>query len=138
MTYHAHIKPSGELLGWYNKEIHTDIPTPNVEVAEEVWQQAIEDNANFYDKKAGKFSVKDFRTKTQKLKGLKRQKRSERDAALQELLWMADRHNQQVQLGIETTLTDLQYLALLGHIQALRDYPQQPEYWLKELPKWSL
>ena len=38
---HAHIDSNGQILGWYDDEIHTSIPSPNVQVSEEVWQNAI-------------------------------------------------------------------------------------------------
>jgi hypothetical protein len=43
---HAHIDNNGQILGWYDQEIHTDIPEPNVEVSEEVWQNAIDSSHN--------------------------------------------------------------------------------------------
>ena len=58
---YAHLeKDTNKLLGWYDKEIHTTIPTPNIEVTDEVWQESISINANCYEN--GKFIVKDFRT----------------------------------------------------------------------------
>ena len=43
---YAHIDDNGQILGWYDQEIHTDIPEPNVEVSEEVWQNAIDSSHN--------------------------------------------------------------------------------------------
>jgi dGTP triphosphohydrolase len=51
---------TNKLLGWYDKEIHLEIPTPNIEVTDEVWQEALNINANCYEN--GEFVVKDFRT----------------------------------------------------------------------------
>ncbi len=51
---------TNKLLGWYTKEIHSKIPTPNIEVTDEVWQEALNINANCYEN--GKFIFKDFRT----------------------------------------------------------------------------
>ena len=56
---YAHIIDN-KLQGWYDTEIHSEIPTPNVEVTEQQWQEAININANCYED--GKFIVKDFRT----------------------------------------------------------------------------
>lgn len=53
-------KNTNKILGWYSDDIHDIIPTPNIEVSDEVWQDAININANCYEK--GKFIVKDFRT----------------------------------------------------------------------------
>ena len=55
---------TNKLLGWYDKEIHLEIPTPNIEVTDEVWQEAININANCYEN--GEFILKDFRTDKQR------------------------------------------------------------------------
>lgn len=47
-----------KLLGWYSPDIHTHIPTPNIEVSDEVWNEAISKNANTYID--GKFVYKDY------------------------------------------------------------------------------
>ena len=40
MAYFAYL--DGEKIkGWYCDDVHDTIPTPNVEVTEEVWQQAL-------------------------------------------------------------------------------------------------
>lgn len=56
---YAHIE-NNKILGWYSDDIHDIIPTPNIEVTEKVWQEALNINANCYEN--GKFIVKDFRT----------------------------------------------------------------------------
>jgi hypothetical protein len=62
---YAHIEEeTGRLLGWYSHDVHGDnIPTPNVEVEESVWQSAININANCYEEDL--FIVKDFRTQAE-------------------------------------------------------------------------
>lgn len=61
---YAHInEDTGKLLGWYSKEIHETIPTPNVEVTDTKWQEALSVNANFYED--GNFIAKDLRTKAE-------------------------------------------------------------------------
>lgn len=58
---YAHLeKDLNKILGWYSEDIHSNIPTPNIEVSDEVWQEALSINANCYED--GKFIVKDFRT----------------------------------------------------------------------------
>lgn len=60
----AHLEAgTNKLLGWYDSEIHTDIPIPNIKVSEKVWQAAIDITANCYENK--KFIHKDFRTSTE-------------------------------------------------------------------------
>ena len=60
MKYTHLEEQTNKILGWYSDEIHSEIPTPNIEVTEEVWQEAININANCYEN--GEFIVKDFRT----------------------------------------------------------------------------
>ena len=58
---YAHLEyETNKLLGWYADDVHKEIPTPNTVVTEEVWQEALNINANCYEN--GKFIVKDFRT----------------------------------------------------------------------------
>lgn len=52
--------------------------------------------------------------------------RSFRDTRISAVLWMRERHADELELGKETTLTLEQYTALLTYIQALRDLPAQP------------
>lgn len=51
--------------------------------------------------------------------------RSERDTRITDILWMRERHADELELGKETTLTPERYTALLTYIQALRDIPAQ-------------
>jgi len=61
MKIFAHIATGGKLLGWYNDEIHTNIPTPNIEVSKEAWQNAI-DNGHNKVNADGSTALFDFRT----------------------------------------------------------------------------
>ena len=60
MKYSHLEENTNKLLGWYSDDIHSEIPTPNIEVTDEVWQEAININANCYEDR--KFIVKDWRT----------------------------------------------------------------------------
>ena len=42
----AHVDGSGQILGWYDPEIHNSIPEPNIQVTEEIWQNAINNSHN--------------------------------------------------------------------------------------------
>ena len=58
---YAHLEENtNKILGWYSDDVHSEIPTPIIEVDEKVWQEALNINANCYED--GKFIVKDFRT----------------------------------------------------------------------------
>ena len=51
--------------------------------------------------------------------------RAERDRRLNDSLWMAERHRDELALGRKTTLSDTEYMRLLDYHQKLRDVPQQ-------------
>ena len=96
---YAHIENgTNRLLGWYTKEIHSKIPTPNIEVTDEVWQEALNINANYYEN--GKFIVKDFRTPEEIEQEVQAQFRAERNKLLVE----ADMEiNKLVDAGLDST-----------------------------------
>lgn len=43
---YAHIDENNILLGWYDTDIHDTIPTPNVEVTQQQWQNALDNEHN--------------------------------------------------------------------------------------------
>ena len=96
---YAHLEQdTNKLLGWYSDDIHSEIPTPNIEVTDEVWQEALNINANCYEN--GEFIVKDFRTEEEILQQEQAQFRAERDVLLKE----ADIEiNKLVDLGLDST-----------------------------------
>lgn len=73
---------TNKLLGWYSDDIHSDIPTPNIEVDENDWQAALNINANCYEN--GEFIVKDFRTSEEIEQEAQAQFRAERGKLLVE------------------------------------------------------
>ncbi|MBF8730447.1 hypothetical protein IRZ59_08295 [Pseudomonas guariconensis] len=54
--------------------------------------------------------------------------RAWRDAELAGLVWLRDRHRDQVEIGVPTTLTPDQFAELLVFMQALRDWPQSEAF----------
>ena len=57
----AHINENNKLLGWYDSSIHRTIPTPNIQVTEEQWQLAINNEHNKVNSDGSTESY-DFRT----------------------------------------------------------------------------
>lgn len=81
---YAHLeKNTNKILGWYSDDIHDNIPTPNIEVNDEQWQEAININANCYEN--GKFIAKDFRTAEEIQEQEQAQFRTERNLLLIEV-----------------------------------------------------
>lgn len=82
---YAHLENNtNKLLGWYDDLVHTNIPIPNIEVADEVWQEAININANCYEN--GKFIDKDFRTEEEKINEFQYLFRFNRDKLLVDIV----------------------------------------------------
>lgn len=56
------------------------------------------------------------------------QERAWRDIQVSEAVGMRDRHRDQLEIDVETTLTAEQFKELLVFMQALRDWPQSPDF----------
>lgn len=54
--------------------------------------------------------------------------RAWRDGVLTSAAWLRDRHRDQLEIGAPTTLSAEQFEGLLVFMQALRDWPQSPEF----------
>jgi hypothetical protein len=63
---YAHVTKGNKLLGWYTDEIHDEIPTPNIQVTDDQWQAALENNYNKINSD-GTGSTEDFRTEAEKV-----------------------------------------------------------------------
>lgn len=59
---------------------------------------------------------------------LESQERAWRDEELSAVLWMRERHRDQLEISEVTTLTAEQFNELLVYMQALRDWPQSPNF----------
>lgn len=57
------MKKKKTLLGYYDDEIHDTIPTPNIEISDEDWLRALNENANSVDTKNKKTSQDRDKTK---------------------------------------------------------------------------
>ncbi|MFV2947111.1 phage tail assembly chaperone [Pseudomonas japonica] len=66
--------------------------------------------------------------------------RSWRDAELSRVAWLRDRHRDESDMQLQTTLTVEQFAALLAYMQLLRDWPQAPAFphtaQRPETPNW--
>lgn len=54
--------------------------------------------------------------------------RTWRDAELSSVIWLRDRHRDQLDIGSDTTLGSDQFAELLLYMQALRDWPQSADF----------
>lgn len=56
------------------------------------------------------------------------QERGWRDDELSSVMWLRERHRDQLEVEAPTTLTVEQFKELLLYIQTLRDWPQSPDF----------
>lgn len=63
-----------------------------------------------------------------------------RDAEIASLKWLVDRHREQCDIGIPTTISPEQFSQLLVYTQSLRDWPASPDFPQQkerpEAPSW--
>lgn len=59
---YAHYDNNNKLLGWYDKDIHLDIPTPFIELTDAEWKTAVSNSANYVDIINNKVIFKDDRS----------------------------------------------------------------------------
>ncbi|MGF7441511.1 hypothetical protein [Campylobacter concisus] len=50
MKYAHYDKNTNEILGFYDDAIHNNVPSPNIKLTDEQWQEAIRINANYIEK----------------------------------------------------------------------------------------
>ncbi|MGO4364523.1 phage tail assembly chaperone [Pseudomonas sp. PAB10] len=56
------------------------------------------------------------------------QERAWRDAELQSIQWLRDRHRDELELSVKASLSAEQYAELLTYLQLLRDWPASPDF----------
>ena len=62
---YAHIDENNKLLGFYDNEVHSEIPEPKIQLTKEQWQNALDNNHNKINSD-GTSETFDFRTDEEK------------------------------------------------------------------------
>ena len=73
MKYAHYDEKEKTLLGYYDDEIHDTIPTPNIEISDEDWLRALNENANSVDMKNKKLVRIETQPKRDELAELEKQ-----------------------------------------------------------------
>ena len=58
MKYVNYDKKTNEILGYYDSEIHKNIPTPSIEISDEQWARAVSDGATHINPETKAFGTK--------------------------------------------------------------------------------
>ena len=73
MKYAHYDEKEKTILGYYDDEIHNDIPEPNIEISDEDWLRALNENANSVDMKNKKLVRIETQPKRDELVELEKQ-----------------------------------------------------------------
>lgn len=92
------------------------------------WKNANGGNLISVSLGGGQYRLEEYKEPEKTTEELAQEKRAERDSTINAILWRVERYNQQKQLGIETTDSESEYIAILQYIQYLRDLPEQAEF----------
>ena len=84
----AHIDNNNQLLGWYDTDMHSIIPEPNINVSNEQWQIAIDNNHNKVNND-GSTEIFDFRSVVERFNQSMDNLRSQRNLLLAETDYLA-------------------------------------------------
>ena len=112
----------------YIAGLHGSMPADAVEISEDLYLSVIGNPAS------GKARAHDDRglpyliDAPVQLPDLQAQEREWRDSELITATGMRDRHRDQLEIEVETTLPAEQFKELLLYMQALRDWPQSPDF----------
>ncbi|WP_236183736.1 phage tail assembly chaperone [Pseudomonas protegens] len=112
----------------YIPGLHAAIPADAVEISEELYLSAIGNPAfgkiRAHDEQGLPYLV----DAPEALPDPVAQEREWRDAELASVIWLRERHRDQLEVEAPTTLTGEQFKELLVYVQALRNWPQFPDF----------
>lgn len=112
----------------YVKGIHEEFPADVVDITDKLYKEVIanppRNKVRMHDEKGLPYLVDAPVLAPDPVA----QEREWRDAALASVMWLRERHRDQVEIKVPTTLTTEQFEELLVYIQALRDWPQSPAF----------
>ena len=71
MKYARYDEKTNEILGYYDDEIHKNIPTPSISISDEIWRRAVQTNATHIDPLTLELSVKERKLDIEYLRSAK-------------------------------------------------------------------
>lgn len=108
----------------YLRGMHASMPADAVEITDELYMAVIGNPAlgkvRAHDAKGLPYLV----DAPEVAPDLAAQERGWRDAELASVMWLRERHRDQLEVETPTTLASEQFKELLVYMQALRDWPQ--------------
>lgn len=127
--YYLNLAEDGRVLMRYDTVINgEDVPEGATPVTRRIFSQTLSGGkGTAYLTEAGKveFRVIDLLSPEDRAAS---DERAWRDAEVESVKWLRERHRDEVDLGLDTTLTLDHFKELLSYLQALRDWPQSSDF----------
>lgn len=125
MRRYLALNDAREVIAHLIEGVH-EIPSGAVLIDGELWYEVTQDvGCTWHLSETGALSK---RPKADFLKDPARFEREWRDAELVAVIWLRERHRDQQEIGFDTALSHEQFRSLLLYMQALRDWPQFPDF----------
>ncbi|ROL86569.1 phage tail assembly chaperone [Pseudomonas protegens] len=124
----------------YLKGLHDSIPSDAVEISNERYLSVIGNPGPGKIRAHDELGLPYLIDAPKVVPDLAAEERQWRDAELTSVMWLRERHRDQLEVEAPATLTVEQFKELLVYMQALRDWPQSPDFPQIEhrpvLPPW--
>ena len=109
-----------------NASVPDPLPTGTVSVDGDLWLRTINEvDGTWILSDDGKITKEPLPELKPEFSAIERQWR---DGELESLKWLRERHRDEQDLALNTTLTPEQFAQLLAYMQQLRDWPQSPAF----------
>jgi hypothetical protein len=112
----------------YLKGMHTDIPDDAIQISEDLYRSVIGNASLEKVRNHGENGLPYLVDAPQVKRDPDAFERDWRDAELDSVIWLRERHRDQQDIDADTTLSGGQFAELLVYIQTLRDWPQSPNF----------
>lgn len=111
------------------KGLH-DIPKGAVEVGEDLWQRLINETDGIWTRGSdGAITKRALPVVEPDYASVERQWR---DLEIEGVRWLRERHRDEVEIGMATSISEAQFEELLTYIQLLRDWPTSQDFPAKD------
>ncbi|MBK5299728.1 MULTISPECIES: tail fiber assembly protein [Gammaproteobacteria] len=132
---------SEQTAGFYDPKIHRTMPDDAVEVTRETYLELLAARSAGLlvklDEGGAPIIVGPPEPSAELIASAEREWR---DIAISQVQWLINRHRDEVELDLATTLTAAQFSELLAYVQSLRDWPVSPLFpdiaGRPEAPQW--
>ena len=125
---YATFDEAGVISGRYDSVVHASIPEGAIALPDKLWIATTRETDGVWTLRDGEVVKLPPLEALPDVSALVETARLWRDAEIDRVAWIRDRHRDEIELGASTSITAEQFSELLGYIQQLRDWPQRDEF----------